>query len=294
MYARIAQKSLFLSRDYGSLSNNTLFLTGGYFDETTLRITPIITLGGIKMSKLERNRSMFFGSWTGQPIPEEAKANIGDSTGVKSCTVTAATFGTAVNGKGGEYVFTYEDGSWVLNGSKIDATTTYGMSVTGEPAKNDIIVVVYTPATNGWEAIGKDNDDLSKELNPDTETSKNVLGESSFKHSGYEPEVGVDPYYMDPGRKMYERMLKNAMEENYAESDLLGWFAEAFFQTANKNTGKMTGYALIRQAYFVPQSVGGDTSGFAIPYTIHPIGATTRKKVVYDIATNEATFTDED
>lgn len=72
-----------------------------------------------------------------------------------------------------------------------------------------------------WEAIGKDNDDLSKELNPDTEKSKNVLGESTFKHSGYEPEVDVDPYYMDPDRAMYEKMLTNALEENMAKRTVL-------------------------------------------------------------------------
>ena len=37
--------------------------------------------------------------------------------------------------------------------------------------------------STAWEALGRDNDDLSKSLNPDTETSKNVLGESTFKHS---------------------------------------------------------------------------------------------------------------
>lgn len=293
MYARIVQRTLFLSREYGSVNDNTLNLTGGYFNGSALWLTPIITLGGIRMSKFERNRAMFFGSWTGQPISEEITVNIGDSKGVKSVAAVAATFGTAVGSLSGEYTFIFDGESWTLNSSKLESLSAYGLTPTGEPQKGDIIVATYTAASNGWEAIGKDSDDLSKELNPDTETSRNVLGETSFKHSGYEPEIGVEPYYMDPSRKMYARMLKNAMEENYSDSDLLGYFAEAFFQTANKMTGKMTGYALVRQAYFVPTSVGGDTSGFAIPYTIHPTGAAVRKKVVYDIATNEATFTDE-
>lgn len=143
-----------------------------------------------------------------------------------------------------------------------------------------------------WEAIGKDNDELSKELNPDTESSKNVLGESTFTMSGYEPEVDVDPYYMDPTRTMYEHMLECALEEKYGEADLLGLFAEAFFETVNAETKTMTGYCYVRDAWFVPQSVGGDTSGYAIPYNIHPVGAMEKKNISYDMETNTATITD--
>lgn len=247
------------------------------------------------MAKLERNRGMFFGSWTGQSIAEKAAVNIGDSSGVTACTVTAATFGTAVKGISGEYTFNHNGTDWEMNGNVIAESalsTTYGLTATGDPAAGDILVVTYTAATGGWEALGKDNDDLGKELNPDTETTKNVLGESTFKHSGYEPEISVDPYYIDPSRKMYAHLREVALEERYGEADLMGYFAEAFFETANRKTNKMTGYAYVRQAWFVPQSVGGDTSGYAIPITINPVGPTTKKKIVYDMTTNEATISD--
>ncbi len=143
-----------------------------------------------------------------------------------------------------------------------------------------------------WEAIGKDNDELTKELNPDTETSKNVLGESTFTHSGYEPEIDVDPYYMDPDRAMYEHLLECALEEKYGEADLLGEFAEAFFTTANIETKTMTGYGYVRDAWFVPQSTGGDTTGYAIPYTINPVGAMVKKSISYNMETNTATITE--
>lgn len=143
-----------------------------------------------------------------------------------------------------------------------------------------------------WEAIGKDNDELTKELNPDTESSKNVLGEATFTHSGYEPEVDVSPYYMDPDRSMYEHMLECALEEKYGESDLLGEFAEAFFEAVDADTKTMTGYCYVRDAWFVPQSTGGDTTGYAIPYKIHPVGAMVKKTISYNMETNVATITD--
>lgn len=255
------------------------------------------------MAKLARNRVMYFGCWDPAAIVASAKANVGDSTGIDAATVTVSTFASKVNGSGeytflcvSSYVEAVDEGDptpskWELNGEEVSLSA-YGISITDADAvKDDIIVVTYTAAASGgWEAIGKDNDDLSKELNPDTETFKNVLGESSFTHSGYEPEIGVDPYYIDPSRKMYSRIRDNAIQENFAESDLKGYFAEAYFETANKETRKMTGYCYVREAWYVPQSTGGDTSGFAVPVNIYPVGAAVKKAISYDMATNEATI----
>lgn len=246
------------------------------------------------MARQDRNRVMFFGAWSLTNIAASGDINIGDSSGITAATFASgglADFGAKVLNSG-EYVFMYDGDKWKLKGVEADITEDYGITVTGTPAKNDIIVVTYTKACSPWEALGKDNDDLSKDLGPDTESSKNVLGESTFTHSGYEPNVSIDPYYIDPSRKLYERIKKNAIEENYGEEDLLGYFAEAYFETANKETRTMTGYAWVRQAWFVPQSVGGDTTAFAIPVEVHPVGAKTKMHVVYAMDTNEATFSE--
>ena len=143
--------------------------------------------------------------------------------------------------------------------------------------------IIFAASWDGetWEALGKDNDDLSMELNPDTESSKNVLGESTFTHSGYEPEVGVDPYYADPDRTLYEKMLKNAIERKYGDEDIKGQFAICYFDEANKDLESMTGDAYVQPAYLVPESIGGDTAGAAIPFTVHPVGAPSKKKATY-------------
>ena len=154
-----------------------------------------------------------------------------------------------------------------------------------------------SPAAPGdvdWEVLGRDNDDLSKELNPDTEITKNVLGETTMTHSGYEPAVGLDPYYIDPSRLMYRHLQDIAMREVYDEANCMGYFAEAFFETANAATQTMSGYCYVRRAWFVPESVGGDTAGMAIPVAITPVGGMTKKKIVYDMTTNQATISDLD
>lgn len=142
-----------------------------------------------------------------------------------------------------------------------------------------------------WEVLGRDNDDLSKELNPDTETSKNVLGEVTFKHNGYEPEVNVDPYYADEDSVLYEKLLAAAVQEKYGDADIKGYFVEVVFDTANAANGTMSGTGYKRAAYIVPQSTGGDTSGLGIPFTVNPVGAMTAVTVKYTLATRAVTIT---
>ena len=140
-----------------------------------------------------------------------------------------------------------------------------------------------------YEVLGKDNDDLSKELNPDTETSKNVLGEATFKHNGYEPEVNVDPYYADEDSVLYEKLLAAAVQEKYGDADIKGYFVEVVFSAATATTLTGTGYK--REAYIVPQSTGGDTSGLGIPFTVNPVGAMTAVSVTYTFATRAVSIT---
>lgn len=239
------------------------------------------------MAKDARQKLIFFASWTGTAVAATASATFVGSS-ITAVTVTAATFGSQVSNTSGEYVFTYatSGSTWKLNGSAVTITS-YGIDITGTPSNNDTITVTYVASNGGWEALGKDVDDLSKDLNPDTENTKNVLGESAFEHKGYQSTVGLDTYYMDPGRIMYEHLLDVAMREAYAESDLLGYFAEAYFTSASGTT--MSGYCYVRRAWIVPQSTGGNTAGLSIPFTVNPQGGVEKKAITYDMVTNTAT-----
>lgn len=245
------------------------------------------------MAKWARNRIMYFGAQTLNDITAKAEGKW-DGAGITGVTVTAATFSTKVNAESGEYTFICKtagtNAAWTLNTQDVDLSE-YGVSVSGSPAVNDAVVVYFVAASSPWEALGKDNDDLSKELNADTETTANVLGETTFTHSGFEPEVSLDPYYIDPGRKLYAWIRDIAMNEKYDEATCVGYFAECSFDTANPEKQIMTGTANVRKAWYIPQSIGGDTSGAAIPTNITPFGAVTKYKVSYNMANNEPTFT---
>lgn len=141
-----------------------------------------------------------------------------------------------------------------------------------------------------WEVLGKDNEDLSKELNPDTETSKNVLGDSTFTHSGYQPEVSVDPYYADSTSNLYDGLRDAAIQEKSDDASIKGFFVEALFESAATD-GVVSGTGYKREAYIVPQSIGGDTKAVGIPFTVTPVGPMTPVNVSYTLATHAVTVT---
>ena len=47
----------------------------------------------------------------------------------------------------------------------------------------------------GWEILGDDLEEYSVDRNPDTESVQNILGQTTFKHNGYEASSEADPYY---------------------------------------------------------------------------------------------------
>ena len=243
------------------------------------------------MAKDARQKCIFFASWTGTAVEATAAATK-TGTNITAVSVDAGDFATKVGNASGTYVFTYDgtDTTWKLNGSTVTITQ-YGITVTGSPSNGDTVTVVFTAGNGGWEALGKDVDDLSKDLNPDTENTKNVLGETAFEHKGYQSTVGLDTYYMDPSRLMYAHLLDVALTEKYDEASLLGYYAEAYFTSVDENANTMTGYCYVRRAWIVPQSVGGNTAGFSIPITVNPQGTPEKKAITYDMKTNTATVT---
>ncbi len=60
--------------------------------------------------------------------------------------------------------------------------------------------------TASWYRLGTDLEEFNIELNPDIETGKNILGESTFRHKGYEEQGDVEPYYADPTDAIFEKL----------------------------------------------------------------------------------------
>ena len=48
--------------------------------------------------------------------------------------------------------------------------------------------------TPSWYRVGKDLEEFNVEMNPDTEKKKNILGNNSFVHNGYEISASAEPF----------------------------------------------------------------------------------------------------
>lgn len=139
----------------------------------------------------------------------------------------------------------------------------------------------YTP---NWVRLGKDLEEFNVELNPDTETSKNILGESTFKHNGYEVSADADPYYADKDDPLFTK-LQDIVDNRKSGDDCKTSALEVHMWDAGSSEGTYVAYQ--QDCYVVPTSYGGDTSGYQIPFTVYYTGE--RVKGTYAVATK--TFT---
>lgn len=135
-----------------------------------------------------------------------------------------------------------------------------------------------------WFLIGKDIDDMSIELNPDVSTTKNILGETSVKDNGYEPSLSVTPYYANPDDAIYAKLKSIAMERLKGDACKTKILEVIVSDTADESHEAYQEDVIVK-----PQSYGGDTGGFAIPYDVHFDG--NRKKGTVTLSAGVPTFT---
>ena len=119
-----------------------------------------------------------------------------------------------------------------------------------------------------FEIIGDDIEDMSVELNADTEQIKNILGQTKTRENGYSATMEADPYYADPDKKLYPKLRDIAM--NRLKGDAC---KSLLLEVIVEDTAAATHKAWLREVMVKPQSYGGDTAGFNIPFTVSEDGA---------------------
>lgn len=137
--------------------------------------------------------------------------------------------------------------------------------------------------TANYIRLGKDLEEYNIELNPDVETLKNILGETSNNVMGYEPSGSVDTYYAYVGDPLFEHLSEIANERSTG-SQLKTTVVDVLLNSKGVIT-----WAYREDVLVIPQSIGGDTGGVQIPFEIMYNG--NRKKGTFDMTTK--TFTEE-
>lgn len=135
--------------------------------------------------------------------------------------------------------------------------------------------------TANYVRIGDDIEELNIEMNPDVEQFKNILGESKVRHQGYEPSVGVEPYYATIGDALFEK-LYSIIDDRLTGDGI----ATTWVDVLLNDEGEVV-HATRENVKIVPISLGGDTSGVQIPFNVYYNGE--RKKGTFDMTTKAFT-----
>lgn len=130
--------------------------------------------------------------------------------------------------------------------------------------------------------LGKDLEEYSVELNPDVESKQNILGENSVVINGYEASSSVEPYYYDYADSLAEKIMDIAMNRTTGDG-CKTTVVDVLLKPGEDGAAPTCVWAYREDCYVVPESVGGDTSGVQIPFTIHRAG--NRVKGTFDIST---------
>lgn len=137
--------------------------------------------------------------------------------------------------------------------------------------------------TPKWWRVGRYNDDVSTEMNPDVSTNKNIWDETYVEDNGYEPSMEVSPYYADPKDEIYPKLrdiTMNRLKGDECKTTILEIIIE--------DTGDENHVAWTEDVIVKPTSYGGDTSGTQIPFTVNYDG--NRKSGYVTIAEGVPTF----
>jgi len=141
-------------------------------------------------------------------------------------------------------------------------------------------------STQSWHKIGKDVADLSVNLNPETETVKNILDETNINDNGYEPSFDVDTYYADPSDGDFYDEIKGISLNRLTGDDCKTLCLEVL---VDKTEGPFD--AWIEEVVVKPQSYGGAQGGVRFPYNVAFCGNRKAGTVTID-SSGQPTFTE--
>ena len=143
-----------------------------------------------------------------------------------------------------------------------------------------------------YTCLGKDLDDLSINMNPDTETIKNVQGETTFVNNGYTPSMSNE-YIARQEDAIYphiQYIVDNlAVDDEHTSATMI--VATLDIEVSKTGTATATGSGYSVPVKIVVDNDGGSTSGYAIPFTINEDGG--RVQGTVSVSNKVPTFTPE-
>lgn len=131
--------------------------------------------------------------------------------------------------------------------------------------------------TTNYVKLGKDLEEYTENLNPDITTTKNIWGENTVTHNGYNVSSDVDPYYVYDDDVLGEKLAYIANNRCTGKP-----CCTTKVDVLTKVSGEVI-WAYREDVVVVPNSIGGDTSGIKIPFSVNNNG--NRIKGNFDVDT---------
>lgn len=124
----------------------------------------------------------------------------------------------------------------------------------------------FNGETPAYVRLGDDLEEYNEELNPDIEVKKNIKGEQSIDHKGYEVQSDIDPYYATEGSTLWTKLAEIANERK------TGAACKTTKVDVLYSAEGTVVWAYREDVALIPKSIGGDTSGVQIPFSVYNLG----------------------
>lgn len=163
--------------------------------------------------------------------------------------------------------------------------------------RKTLIMVAEWPAsgsgTPNREILGTRTEDSSYELNPDIQTSQDILGNSYTDVNKTEPQQTFDPFYIIGGSKLGEFLVNAILENNidaYTNAFNIYIIAAFISETTGEGAQAATSYRTAKHTNcsIIPTAIGGDTRN-NMPVEVHYSNIITMGSV--DKLSDDFTFT---
>lgn len=141
-----------------------------------------------------------------------------------------------------------------------------------------------------WTCLGRDADDLSIDMNPDTETFKNVQGKVEFRNKGYTPSMSNE-YRARTEDAIYEHIQyitdNLSTDDEHTSAEMIVATLDIEVAETGEKTATGKGYKV--PVKIVVDNDGGPTDGYSMPFTINEAGR--RVQGAVSVADQTPTFT---
>lgn len=143
------------------------------------------------------------------------------------------------------------------------------------------IDVNFGVGSPSYVRLGQDLESYAEELNPQVDVRRNILGEQNVTHSGYQVQSSAEPFYAYEGDPLFNQLALIANDRKTGD-DCTTTRVEVLVNAVGTVL-----WAYRENCWVVPNSLGGDTTGVQIPFSVFNSGS--RVEGVWDV--NHNTFT---